>query len=107
MVGWQIDEDSTFGPSVMGCGGFELIDEVLETLEVGLHSNPEGFTPIPGFLGLYIAKTKFTVISGKVVPALTLWFRVDRPERLVTKLYVQATEPDDMLCWEDGDDVPF
>jgi hypothetical protein len=107
MDGWQIEDETTFGPSVLGCGGFELIDSALEIIEYGLHVNPYGFEEVPGFAGIRIAKTKLMVVSGNIVPALTLWFKVDEVNRIVTKLYVEMTDPLDMRLWERGDDNPF
>lgn len=37
MDGWQVKEDTTFGPSAVGCGGFELIDKALEVIDYALH----------------------------------------------------------------------
>lgn len=65
--------------------------------------NPHGFDEVPGFPGIHIAKTKVIVDGNKIIPALTLWFRIDEVSRVVTKLYIEMTDPDEMRYLENGD----
>lgn len=106
MDGWKVTEDDSFAISVIGCGGFEAVDDALQILEYALHRNPLGFPAVPGYPNIRIAKTAIRILNGSITPALRLRIWTDQQTRTVYKLHVEISHPDDMKLW-DEDDSPF
>ncbi|WP_133117292.1 hypothetical protein [Mesorhizobium sanjuanii] len=106
MDGWNVTEDPSFEPSVIGCGGYAIVDEVLTAIDYALHRNPLGFPSVPGMPNIRLAKTSLRIRDGFIIPALTLRFWTDAHSRTVFKLYVEISKPEEMKHWDD-DEIPF
>lgn len=101
MAGWSVTEDSSFEISVIGCGGYEVVDEALTLIDYALHRNPLGFPEIPGFPNIRVAKTSIQIREGFIIPALSLRFWIDEQARCVYKLHVEIAHPEDMKFLDD------
>lgn len=106
MAGWNVTEDPDFEISVIGCGGYQIVDEALAPIELALRRNPLGFPVIPGYPNIRIAKTSIIIRGGFIIPALKLRIWVDEVKHEVAKLHVEIAPPDDMKLWDD-DEIPF
>ena len=108
--GWQVAEDESYVRSVASAGGYEYIDEIIAPVDYALSRNPTGFTKIPGYESIYLAKTKLRFLRNEIVPSYRLWFRVDAKRRRVWKLWIEIAPPEDMGFaddpWDD-DEIPF
>lgn len=94
---WEIDESgASFIASYEKIGEYDAA-EGLATIALGLRRRPEGFSLVPGFSKTRVAKTRLIIRDGGVVPALTLWFRCDEELHKVVLLFVEISDPDDML----------
>lgn len=103
--GWQIVEDPSFELAVSQCGSHEFFDEALAPVIWGMHRNPKGFDQVPGFPGIYIARTKIRLIGLEIIPSYRLWFRIVDETRTVHKLWVELAPPEDIgltdNLWDD------
>ena len=102
-AGWNIVEQEQFDRGVAGLGGYRFVDEALRSLAASLHSNPTAFpAPIQSRPDIRLAKT--TVIIGpRLIPALSVFFRLDEKSRTVFLLHVERTDPDDITDHFDDD----
>jgi len=108
--GWEVVEEETYALSVQYCGGAEYIDSITEQVDYSLSRNPTGFSLIPGYQNLYLAKTKLRIVGSDVTPSFRIWFRVDSKRQRVVKLYIEITPPEEMGFADDPfdpDEIPF
>lgn len=103
--GWIIRDEHSYELAAAQCGAYPLLDDALAPLDYALHRNPLGFDQVPGYPGIYIARTKLRLFGLEIIPSFRLWFRVDIDRREVHKLWVEIAPPDDMGLWDD--DAPF
>jgi hypothetical protein len=102
--GWKIVEEPSYELATAQGGGHEFFDDVTELLHYALHRNPTGFPQVPGYQGIYLAKTKLRIRLPEVIPSYRLWFRLDEATHTVHKLWIEIAPPEDMEYWADEDD---
>lgn len=108
---WQVLEEPSYAHSVSLIGDMEAIDEALRFVDYALHRNPMGFPRLPNTKAIFIAKTKLRVTGLEIIPAYRLFVRVDKEQRCVFKLWVEACPPAEMIYGDsfndDDEDLPF
>ena len=107
--GWQVVDEESYERAVAQCGSFPYLDEILAPVDYALHRNPTGFPVVPGYANLYLAKTKLRFIRSEVIPSFKLWFRANNDNRMVHKLYIEITPPEEIPYGESfwDEDLPF
>jgi hypothetical protein len=87
--------------SARALGDAERVEEALAPIFDGLFLNPEGFPQAPGRPPEYrIAKTDPSQSeTGREIPAVSVWLRIERGFNRVCLLYVEIIPDDD----DDGD----
>jgi hypothetical protein len=65
-------------------------------LDYALSRNPKGFNHLPGSADIYVAKTKFILNAGDIIPALRLWVQVIDATHEVLKQWIEICPPHDM-----------
>ena len=110
-LGWRIIEEPSYSDALEGFTDQAQIDAVLAPIDYALNRNPLGFVLMPGYDHIRMVKTRLRINQGSVIPAMRLWFRCDEPNRIVYKLYIELSPPDDMFIGdpfgEDDDEIPF
>ena len=106
--GWEIVEEPSYARSVAEIAElFAHLDEAIAPLDYALHRNPEGLPEVPGVRGIFLAKTSLRFIGTRIIPALSLWVRLDRESKRVYKLWLSVSSPEQMGFWSDDEDAKF
>lgn len=101
--GWNIVELEEFERGVAGLGGYRFVDEAIRSLTASLHSNPLAFdVPLASRPDIRLAKTTI-IIGPRLIPALSLFFKVDEHTRTVFLLHIERTDPNDITDQFDED----
>jgi hypothetical protein len=99
--GYQIREEDSYDDALLMCGGHEFVDDALSMIDEALCKNPLGFQKFNRNSDIHFAKTKLRIRRGSVIPAMTLFFTVDEAKRIVTKLHVKYSSPEEMAISDD------
>lgn len=103
--GWQVAEGPDFERGALSCGGLANVEEIIAPIKLGLHRNPEGFHRTKT-QGIWIARTKLRMNGPDIQLSHCVWFRLHPEDRIVTMLWVEVTQPENMN-WDEDWEIPF
>lgn len=108
--GFQIVNEDSYEDAVLNCGGHQFVDEALCMVDEALNKYPLGFQALSNSSDVRFAKTKLRISKGTLIPAMTVFFTVDAERRIVRKLHVKWSSPEEMAFADnpwDSDEPPF
>lgn len=96
---WNLREEESYQRCAAQLGGLAYVDRILGAVLDALSLDPRGFYPT-GVENIRIAKTRLARDGAKIIPAMTLRYRIE-PPNTVCLLHTELALPDEMEISDD------
>ena len=93
-MAWVLERSDVYNLCVSQIGGDSFVERALAGVLNALSLNPFAFYKW-GVANIWIAQTCLLVISGEIIPALTLRYKIEPPTK-VELLHLEISPPDEM-----------